>query len=72
MIKKEVVRPNGEIYMEAWLDTEPTPPRVRFRFESSGYTVAMDPKVAPYLEEFFREVKFYNFCKASNGSNTSK
>lgn len=72
MIKKKVIRPDGETYMEAWLDTERSYPRVKFRFEHSGYTVEMDTKVAADLEAFFREVKFYNFCKGSNGSNTSK
>ena len=63
MIRKDVVKSDGSTYMEAWLDTEKTPHRVKFKFHHSGYTVAMDPKVAADLEAFFREVKFYNFCK---------
>lgn len=61
MIKKEVIKPDGSVYMKAWLDSERG--QVRFKFTNSGYTVTMDPKVAADLEQFFKEVKFYNFCK---------
>lgn len=72
MIKKDVIKSDGSIYMEAWLDNQKGYPRVKFKFANSGYTVEMDPKVASDLEQFFKEVKFYNFCKGLNGSNTSK
>jgi len=63
VIKKDVVKPDGSVYMQAWLDNQSR--QVKFKFTHTGLTVAMDQKVAADLEDFFREVKFYNFCKGT-------